>query len=457
MFSRRSFLSTAALGAIGATGLAACSSGGPAKLETAPSGHPTQGSTLTYDPNHLVNDGEPITLEWWLWDGEEIFGAFAEAYTAIHTNVELKIVKQPWEDYWTKLPLAVKDSGNPAIFNIHNSYHSNLFPYLEPYDLDTEQLAADYTAVDAHVIDGKVYYIDYGLMSGVIYYNTDMWEAAGLTDADIPQTWDQLREVAKKLTISEGENFTQAGFNFNAQFSAFTPGMPYQQGQNLFAEDQTTPTFATDAMTDVVAFFQGLYDTDKVGSKDFGTSAGDLRPGAVRDGLFLDPPGRHARRGLPEPPLRHLPHPGPRGRRGSLRPGSLQRRVHDRHQQKCRRRHEGRGPGLPVVLPHQRGEPQGPVPELPRVPDVRPARGGPRIAEDPQLSSLAENLERYIWPGPMPATVEDNSTTMWEDILYNGVSPDEAIAAAQAAIETDLASADFVAVEDKYKFYQPSH
>lgn len=57
----------------------------------------------------------------------------------------------------------------------------------------------------------------------------------------------------------------------------------------------------------------------------------------------------------------------------------------------------------------------------------------------------------------MPATVEDNSTTMWEDILYNGVSPDEAIAAAQAAIETDLASADFVAVEDKYKFYQPSH
>lgn len=79
--------------------------------------------------------------------------------------------------------------------------------------------------------------------------------------------------MAKKLTISEGENFTQAGFNFNAQFSAFTPGMPYQQGQNLFAEDQTTPTFATDAMTDVVAFFQGLYDTDKVGSKDFGTSA----------------------------------------------------------------------------------------------------------------------------------------------------------------------------------------
>src|SRR6185437_11370893 len=30
--------------------------------------------------------------------------------------------------------------------------------------------------------------------------NTDMWKAAGLTDADIPTTWDQLESVAKKLT-----------------------------------------------------------------------------------------------------------------------------------------------------------------------------------------------------------------------------------------------------------------
>src|SRR5699024_6051292 len=128
-----------------------------------------------------------------------IFQKFVDAYTAIHTNDEIKIVKQPWEDYWTKLPLSIKDGANPAIFAIHNSYHSNLFPYLEPYDLDLDALKADYTAVDAHVSDGSVYYIDYGLMSGVIYYNLQRWEDAGLTDADIPQTWDELREVAKKL------------------------------------------------------------------------------------------------------------------------------------------------------------------------------------------------------------------------------------------------------------------
>ena len=34
-----------------------------------------------------------------------------------------------------------------------------------------------------------------------------MWKAAGLTDADYPQTWDELLEVAKKLTKSDGSQY----------------------------------------------------------------------------------------------------------------------------------------------------------------------------------------------------------------------------------------------------------
>lgn len=26
------------------------------------------GENVTYDPNHLVNDGKPVELDWWLWD-----------------------------------------------------------------------------------------------------------------------------------------------------------------------------------------------------------------------------------------------------------------------------------------------------------------------------------------------------------------------------------------------------
>ena len=76
----------------------------------------------------------------------------------------------------------------PAIFNVHNSYHENLISYLAPYDIPLEDLEADFVGVSAHEIDGNVYYTDYGMMTATMYYNKSMWDAAGLTEADIPKT-----------------------------------------------------------------------------------------------------------------------------------------------------------------------------------------------------------------------------------------------------------------------------
>lgn len=459
MFNRRRFLSATAIAAASATALTACggSGGGPAKLETQPSGHPTQGATLTYDPNHFVNDGEPITLEWWLWDGEDAFGKISEAYTAIHSNVEIKIVKQPWEDYWTKLPLALKDGANPAIFNIHNSYHSNLFPYLEPYGVDLEALKTDYTGAEAHEIDGQIHYVDYGLMSGVIYYNTDHWAEAGLTDADVPQTWDEFREVAKKLTKASGDTFERAGFNFNSQYNAFTPGLPYQHGQNLFAEDQTTPTFASDSMGELIEMFTGFYDTDKVGSKDFGTdsaqSFGQGQSSMVYSwthlaGLLASdfPDTKYATFRTPTPTAEE---PYAFDRYNGESTLGINKNADDATKavaQDFLAFYLTSPESLKAICMNYHVFPM-----------YKPLAEDPEVLEDPQLSSLAEGIDRYIWPGPMPATIETNATAMWEDILYNGVDPATAMEAAQSAIETDLASADFVAAEDKYKFYAPTN
>ena len=49
--------------------------------------------------------------------------------------------------------------------------------------------------------DGKVYCVPKDFSTLALEINTDMWKKAGLTEADYPQTWDQLDAVAKKLTI----------------------------------------------------------------------------------------------------------------------------------------------------------------------------------------------------------------------------------------------------------------
>ncbi len=201
--------------AVAATALTGCGGGGSASDGGASGGNggaaapaaeaPTEpfGDTVKYDPSAAINDGKDITVELWEWGSDELFQQVIDGYQAIHPNVTIKLVNNPWEDYWTKLPLALDGANGPAIFNVHNSYHENLINYMAPLEIPLEDLEADFTGVEAHVIDGKVYYIDYGMMTGAVYYNKDMWEAAGLTDADIPKTWDEMREVAKKLTIKD--------------------------------------------------------------------------------------------------------------------------------------------------------------------------------------------------------------------------------------------------------------
>ena len=48
--------------------------------------------------------------------------------------------------------------------------------------------------------EGKVYCAPKDFSTLALEINTDLWTKAGLTDADIPTSWDQLETVAKKLT-----------------------------------------------------------------------------------------------------------------------------------------------------------------------------------------------------------------------------------------------------------------
>ena len=443
--SRRSFLlGAASLAAL--IPLASCSggSGGPTKDTTADKGLPVQGTTLTYDPNTLVNNGEPITLEWWLWDGEEQFTAFADAYRKIHPNVEIKIVNQPWDDYWTKLPLALQGDKGPAIFNIHNSHHENILPYCAAYDIDLDAARTDFVGVNGHVIDGRVYYLDYGLMTGLIYYNKAMWSAAGLTEADIPKTWEEFRAVAKKLTIGEGGSLSQAGFNFNTSAYVLLLGKHYQSGANLFDKEGKKVQLDTDVVKADLAFLTDLYGVDKVGSPDFGSDSDE----AFGQGLSaMTYNWGHYYGTLKD-------------KYPSIDFGTFQTPV-------------GAAGAAPYAYDRCNGE------STPGINKNAPA-GAQEAAQDflkffltsdellknlclryslfPASASLADNdeiaahpvmkalgsIDRYIWPGPMPATVEDNAKTAVADVLYNGAAAPTALSAAQSAIDSDLAKTSFV-------------
>ena len=42
----------------------------------------------------------------------ELFGSIAKEYEKIHPNVKINIINNPWDGFWTKLPLALQKGAN---------------------------------------------------------------------------------------------------------------------------------------------------------------------------------------------------------------------------------------------------------------------------------------------------------------------------------------------------------
>lgn len=410
------------------------------------------GDNIVYDPSVEINNGEDITIEFWEWGSDELFQELIDGYTAIHPNVTIELVNNPWDDYWTKLPLVLQGEDGPAIFNIHNSYHENIINYCAPYEIPLSDLQADYTGVDAHVTDGQVYYIDYGMMTGSVYYNKDMWAEAGLSDADIPKTWDEFREVAKKLTKKEGDNFIQAGVNMNSEFyQTFLLGVNYQLGQNLFDETGKTATINTDSMKQIMQLFLDMYEVDGSCSKDFGTSGSEsfgqgqsamtIMWGHYNNTLQNDYPDINY--GVFEIPT-FDGEPYAYNRYNGESTFGVNKNADEASQAVAQ----------DIIRYFMAND------ELQKnfnlAMQTFPAKNS--LADDadilaqPSMSVLAEHIDHYIWPGPMPATVEESLKTAGQEIVYNGVSIEDALQTAEDTINAHLKTKDFTSVESLYKY-----
>ena len=99
--------------------------------------------------------------------------------------------------------------------------------------------------------------------------NTDLWASAGLTDADVPTTWDQLAAVAKKLTTG-----TTTGLVFNGEFARLGVFMA-QAGGRLVSEDGTKAEANSDANVQALTYVQShLADGSFAYAKDVGAGWG---------------------------------------------------------------------------------------------------------------------------------------------------------------------------------------
>ncbi|MGL4172752.1 MAG: ABC transporter substrate-binding protein [Actinomycetota bacterium] len=101
-------------------------------------------------------------------------------------------------------------SGKPAdVFRMAPGDLANYVPkgFIYPYGDKVPELAqASYENLNKlYTYDGKLTCVAKDVSPLALVINTTYWEAAGLTDADVPKTWDELTAVATKLTKGKAQ------------------------------------------------------------------------------------------------------------------------------------------------------------------------------------------------------------------------------------------------------------
>jgi len=160
-------------------------------------------------------------------------------------------------------------SGKPAdVFYLSTDalagYASNgsLYAYGDKLD-DTSDFYP--SLVKSFTYDGKLQCAPKDFSTLQLIINTDAWSKAGLTDADVPTTWDQLSAVAKKLTTG-----SQTGLVISGEYARIGAFMT-EAGGNLMNDDSTKATADSEGNLKALQYVQ---DNLKAGDFKFAADVG---------------------------------------------------------------------------------------------------------------------------------------------------------------------------------------
>jgi multiple sugar transport system substrate-binding protein len=247
------------------------------------------------------DDGTELTL--WVRSATDDFSnGLADAYNKTHKN-QVKVTVIPNDNYLQKIGAAAGANSLPDLLAsdvvytpeyVHNGLFQDITEKVNALDFADDLAQAH---VKAATEDEKIYAVPHKLDSSFIFYNKDLYKAAGLDPEAPPTNFDEMYEQAKAVRALGGDTY---GFYFAGScggcgvYSLF----PYAAaaGHEALTDGGETVDIDNEAFADVFSLYKKLYDEDIVPSSaksDDGTTWDTLfregKVGIMPNGSFLFP------------------------------------------------------------------------------------------------------------------------------------------------------------------------
>ncbi len=152
---------------------------------------------------------EPVTLKWAIWDKDSTpyWNALKDAYEAANPNVTLEMVDLGAADYMTVLATELSGSGSdfdvvtikdvPGYATlVSKNTLEPLDDYISAAGIDLSQ----YGGVDKQVtVDGSLYELPFRNDFWVVFYNKDIFDAAGVAYPTNDMTFEEYDALARQV------------------------------------------------------------------------------------------------------------------------------------------------------------------------------------------------------------------------------------------------------------------
>lgn len=165
------------------------------------------------------------------------------------SGIEVEVV--PAQDLRQQLTQGFAGGDPPDVFYLSPEEARSFQDSLYPYGSEIEDIDDFYPAlVDAYTFDDELYCVAKDFSNLGLVINVDAWEAAGLTDADVPTTWDDLATVSQTLTTDD-----QVGLVISGEAERVGAFM-VQAGGWFVNEDGTEATANSEANVEALTYLQ---------------------------------------------------------------------------------------------------------------------------------------------------------------------------------------------------------
>lgn len=209
-----------------------------------------------------------ITFTVWDYETTDYWKKLVEAFEAENPDIKVKVMDIGATDYDTKIPVLLSSGDTSDVITIKsmNIYTSLVEKnQLMPLDDMVKESGIDmapYQGSDEGIrIGDQLYGLPFRNDYYVLYYNKTLFDKAGVEYPKHDMTWDEYRELAKKMTSGEGNDKIYGGYCHT------WPGSLYRWG---LSEEHSMADGDYAFLKPVYEMFLGMQNEDK-SAMDYGT------------------------------------------------------------------------------------------------------------------------------------------------------------------------------------------